>query len=83
MKSAQTSSNGLVTWGFANGSGGLWNLMINPGPAGIGTPGVPRSEIDGGRVVGDTTINDDIWNHVVSAYPGDSLAEAKVKGGLL
>jgi len=55
----------IMSWGV-NSGGRKWNFRTQTGN---GKSGAIRVEVNGGFIVGDTDVCDDVWHHVVAVLP--------------
>lgn len=71
FKTTLTSDNGIIGWGDAGGSGLKWHARINTAPV-DGPLGALRLEIQDGRIIATTPVNDGEWHHAAIVFEEDA-----------
>lgn len=71
FKTTLAGDNGILAWGDSGGNGLKWHARINTS-AGDGPVGALRLEIQGGRTVATTPVNDGEWHHAAIVFEEDA-----------
>ena len=71
FKTTGVADNGIVAWGNSGGSGLKWHGRLNSGAA-DGPIGALRLEIQDGRIVATTPVNDGEWHHAAIVFEEDA-----------
>ena len=71
FKTTFVSDNGILAWGNSGANGLKWHARLNSGAA-DGPVGALRLEIQGGRAVATTPVNDDQWHHAAMVFEEDA-----------
>lgn len=71
FKTTLTGDNGILGWGDAGGPGLKWHARLNT--SGVDGPvGALRLEIQDGRIVATTPVNDGQWHHAAIVFEEDA-----------
>lgn len=70
LKTTSVADNGIIGWGDSSGNGLKWHGRINSGAA-DGPLGALRLEIQGGRIVATTPVDDGEWHHGAIVFEED------------
>lgn len=71
FKTTLTGDNGILGWGDANGAGLKWHTRLNTSAV-DGPVGALRVEIQDGRLVATTPVNDGQWHHAAIVFEEDA-----------
>lgn len=74
IRSTDTTTHGIVSWGLSGGTGQKYHFRINS-DGGNGQLGALRTEIQGSFNIGSTVVSDGEWHFVASTFP--------VEGGVM
>jgi len=74
FKTTNATDNGFLGWGLSTRDGQKWHVRLNSAAA-DGPVGALRAEIQGGRVVATTPVNDGEWHHAAFVFEEDADPE--------
>ena len=67
IRTTTTDPHGIISWG-PDSPGAKWHIRLNDTPA-LGVANALRTEVNGGRIIGSTVLNDGEWHHIAVVVP--------------